>query len=72
VLRFCEIAVDIGFIDEEQVRDSLEEQIANDPANKLRSHRLIGEILLKNGWLTNEQIDLVLAKLKNPQNSPEV
>jgi hypothetical protein len=68
VLRFCEVAVDMGFIDKQQVKDSLDEQIANDPGNRLRPHRLIGEILFKNGWLTNEQIDLVLAKLQNPQD----
>jgi len=64
ILRFCQIAVDLGFITEGQVRIALDEQISNDPSNRLRPHRLIGEILLRNGWLTNEQIEQVLNRLQ--------
>lgn len=63
ILRFCQVAVDLGFITKEQVKIALDEQISNDPYNRLRPHRLIGEILLRNGWLTNEQIDHVLNRL---------
>ena len=63
ILRFCQVAVDMGFITEKQVKDSLDEQVSNDPLNRLRPHRLIGEILLKNGWLTTEQIEKVLSSL---------
>jgi hypothetical protein len=63
ILRFCQVAVDMGFITDKQVRDALDEQRSNDPFNRLRPHRLIGEILLTNGWLTNEQIERVLSRL---------
>ena len=69
ILRFCQVAVDMGFITDKQVKDSLDEQRSNDPFNRLRPHRLIGEILLKNGWLTNEQIEQVLIRLQNSQRS---
>ncbi len=69
ILRFCQVAVDMGFITDKQVRDSLDEQMSNDPFNRLRPHRLIGEILLKNGWLTNEQIEKVLTRLQDSQKS---
>ena len=67
IMRFCQVAVDMGFITDKQVKDSLDEQMSNDPLNRLRPHRLIGEILLKNGWLTNEQIDIVLTRLQDSQ-----
>ncbi len=60
--RFCQIAVNMGFITEKQLREALNEQIANDPSNRLRPHRLVGEILLEKGWLTNKQIDMVLTE----------
>lgn len=67
ILRFCQVAVDMGFITDKQVRDSLDEQMSNDPFNRLRPHRLIGEILLNNGWLTNKQIEMVLTRLQESQ-----
>ena len=71
ILRFCQVAVDLGFITEGQVKIALDEQISNDPSNRLRPHRLIGEILLRNGWLTNEQIEQVLKKLQGIQEGSE-
>ncbi len=62
--RFCEVAVNMGFITESQLREALDEQIDNEPSNRLRPHRLVGEILLEKGWLTNKQIEMVLAKLQ--------
>ena len=69
ILRFCQVAVDMGFITDKQVKDSLDEQMSNDPFNRLIPHRLIGEILLKNGWLTNQQIEMVLTRLQESQKS---
>ncbi len=64
ILRFCQVAVDMGYLSAAQVTAALDEQIANDPYSRLRPHRLIGEILLRNGWLTNEQTEMVLSKLQ--------
>ncbi len=64
ILRFCQVAVDMGYISAQQVTAALDEQISNDPSSRLRPHRLIGEILLSNGWLTNEQTEMVLDKLQ--------
>lgn len=62
----------MGFIKDRQVRSALDEQMSNDPFNRLRPHRLIGEILLKNGWLTNSQVDQVLTRLQeNREESGE-
>ena len=69
ILRFCQVAVDMGFITDKQVKDSLDEQMSNDPFNRLIPHRLIGEILLKNGWLTNQQIEMVLTRLQESQKT---
>jgi hypothetical protein len=63
--RFCQIAVDMGFITEEQKKEALYEQISNDPSTRLRPQRLVGEILLKKGWLTNKQVETVLVKIQS-------
>ncbi len=59
--RFGKIAVDMGFINEKQLREAMAEQVEDDISNK--SHRLIGSILLEKGWITDEQIDIVLNEL---------
>ncbi len=58
---FGNIAVDMGFITEKQLREAITEQVEDDYFNK--SHRLIGKILLENGWMTNKQIDIVSNEL---------
>jgi hypothetical protein len=60
-LRFSMIAVDMGFVTIENVKKALSEQVEDNIAN--RPHRLIGQILLENGWITLEQIERVLGKL---------
>jgi hypothetical protein len=59
--RFGEIAVDMGFVTEKQLIKALVEQIEDDFLNRPR--RLIGTILFELGWLTNEQVDIVLVML---------
>lgn len=59
--RFATIAVRKGFVTPEQARTALLEQLEDDLANKY--HRLVGTILLQKGWITGEQIDLVLKEL---------
>lgn len=59
--KFAIIAVQKGFITPEQAKAALGEQMDDDLANK--RHRLIGAILLDNGWITHQQIEVVLSEL---------
>ena len=63
--KFCKVAMEMGFINEKQYGEALVEQVSNDTASRLRPQRLIGEVLLEKGWLTNKQVELVLAKLRD-------
>ncbi len=58
---FGNIAVDMGFITERQLREAITEQVEDDISNK--PHRLLGKILLENRWMTNKQVDIVLTEL---------
>ena len=62
-LRFGQIAVDKGFVTEDQLKEVLSEQIANDPHIRLRPRRLIGDIFLEKGLMKYEQIQAVLAEI---------
>jgi len=59
--RFGEIAIMKGFITAQQLEEALDEQMAHDLSNN--HHKLIGEILLEKGWMTQHQIAIVLEKL---------
>lgn len=59
--RSGHIAVMMGFITIEQLKDAINEQIDDDIAE--RPHRFIGEILFDKGWITKEQIDIILDEL---------
>ncbi len=59
--RFGKIAVDMGFVTEKQSNKALAEQADDDLSNK--PYRLIGSILLENGWINQEQLDIVLNEL---------
>ncbi len=61
--RFGEIAVDMGFVTEEQLKEAMVEQVEDNLSN--HQHRFIGYILFENGWITNEQFDSVLNILFN-------
>jgi hypothetical protein len=56
--RFGEIAVERGFITAEQLKHALSEQVDNHFAHK--TNRLLGEVLFHKGWMTIEQIEIVL------------
>ncbi len=58
---FGKIAVDMGLVTEKQLNKAYIEQIEDNFANE--PHRNMGKILLENGWITNEQIDIVLKEL---------
>lgn len=59
--RFAQIAVEMNFITPEQAKMSLTEQIDDNLSNK--PHRLIGRILLDNGWMNPQEIEDVLNAL---------
>ncbi len=48
----------MGFVTAEQLNEALAEQVHEDLSNK--PHRSVGKILLENGWITDEQIDIAL------------
>ncbi len=56
--QFGKIAVDMGFITAEQLKEAITEQVEDDLADK--PHRPIGKILLESGLITKEQIHIVL------------
>ncbi len=59
--RFGKIAIDMGFVTAKQLKEAIIEQVDDDIADK--PHRPIGKILLENGWITKEQIAIVLNEL---------
>lgn len=63
--RFGDTAVKKGFINEGQFKDAMLEQLEDD-LNK-RRHKLIGAILFEKGWMTWQQVDIVLKELFKKQ-----
>ncbi len=58
---FGKIAVDLGFITEEQLEKATTQQAEEGLFNN--NHRLIGNILSQHGWITDDQIDIVVYEL---------
>ena len=56
--RFGRIAVELGYLQADQLQAALEEQSADVRAG--RPHRVVGAICFAHGWLTPRQIDRVL------------
>lgn len=56
--RFGSIAVEMGFITEEQLLGALAVQAKENVASG--THRLLGQILLEEGMITESQIEKVL------------
>lgn len=59
--RFGEIAVELGFITPEQLKQALAEQVDDDIAHN--PHRIIGSIFFEKGWMTYQEIETVLLHL---------
>ncbi len=59
--RFGMIAVGKGFVTADQLKEALTEQA--DDNLSYRPHRLIGRIFFDKGWITDEQINIVLNEL---------
>lgn len=60
--RFGVAAAHRGFVTLEQVKQAMAEQIDDDMNG--REHRLLGSILYDRGWLTEDQIEMVLIEIK--------
>jgi len=59
--RFGTIAVELKLISIEQLKWALDEQLEDDLAG--RPHRVLGAICFAHGWMTPEQIELVLNRM---------
>jgi hypothetical protein len=59
--RFGQLAVAMGYVTPEQLKQALSEQI-DDNLND-RSHRVLGTIFFEHGWMSPGQVDQVLNKL---------
>ncbi len=66
--RFGMIAVKLRYITAEQLRKGLVIQINEDLAD--RPHRLLGDILCEEGWLTREQCEEVAEKTRQCYGRP--
>jgi 6-phosphofructokinase len=60
--RFGVIAVENGFITNEQLFEALKMQVEEDLSGK--PHTLIGVILIKLGYMTREQADEILVAMR--------
>ena len=60
--RFGVIAVEKGFITNEQLFDAMKTQVEEDLEGK--THTLIGVILVRLGYLTHEQTDEILLEMR--------
>jgi hypothetical protein len=60
---FGQIAVRMGFVNQEQVQEALTEQIAYENSTRLRPRKLIGEILFENKWITLNEIEKVVDEI---------
>jgi hypothetical protein len=63
--RFGEIAIRKGFVSAQQVKEALTEQTIYQSFSGLRHHKLIGEILFENGWMTLTQVEHVLKEISD-------
>jgi hypothetical protein len=59
--RFGILAVQMGFITGDQLKEALVEQVDDDLLN--RKYRVLGTILYDKGWMTMRQVETVLDRL---------
>ena len=57
-VRFGQAAVGLGYVDETALKDALCQQIDDNLSG--RPHRLLGTIMLEQGWMSQQQVDAVL------------
>ncbi|GAB4180832.1 MAG: hypothetical protein Tsb0017_24900 [Geothermobacteraceae bacterium] len=56
--RFGQLAVRLGYVTPEQLKQALSEQVDDNLAG--RPHRILGTIFFEHGWMTPGQIEEVL------------
>ena len=66
--RFGVIAVELGHVSPDQVKDALSEQVDDNLSD--RPHRLLGRILLDKGLMSPQQVDAVLNELFKCDRTP--
>ena len=70
--RFGQTAVELGFITEAQLKESLYCQVDENLTNQ--EHRLLGAVLLDKEWLTSNQVETVmntlLKKMRQEETKP--
>jgi len=59
--RFGQIAVERGHVTNDQLKETLSEQVDDDLEN--RPHRTVGMILFEKGWMTSKEIESVLDEM---------
>jgi hypothetical protein len=59
--RSGHIAVILGFITMEQLKEAMSQQIDDDLND--RPHRFLGEILMDNEWITHDDLNIILDEL---------
>lgn len=60
-VRFGRMAVEMGFVSEDQLREGLSCQVNEDASGQ--EHRLLGAVFFSKGWMSSQQIDLVATEL---------
>jgi len=65
--KFGQVAIEMGFVTPDQVRQVLADQVSMDAARRLRPPKTIGEIFSEKGWMTQKQIRMVLIKISEEQ-----
>jgi hypothetical protein len=72
--RFGQVAVEMGFITETQLKDAVCCQIDEELSGQ--GHRLLGAVLFSKEWMTSDQIELVLntllKRMRNENEGPEI
>ncbi|MBF0559624.1 MAG: hypothetical protein HQL08_12690 [Nitrospirae bacterium] len=65
--RFGKKAVDLGFITTEQLKAALAAQVDDEMSGS--PHRVIGSIFFEKGWMTYQEIEVVLKELFKELNT---
>ncbi|MEK7375126.1 MAG: hypothetical protein AABZ85_08920 [Thermodesulfobacteriota bacterium] len=68
-VRFGKNAFKLEYITIQQLKEALCEQVEDDLADI--PHRLLGEIILKNKWMTLEQVENVLVEMSKIRKEKE-
>ena len=67
--RFGMLAIEMGFVTVDQIREAMAEQLEDDLAEK--AHRLLGTILVDRGWMTLREVEMVLDRKEYRTITPQ-